>query len=533
MPTRRPRFANYYGYSPLDASKNIIPRLVCDTSFSIVNGKELWTVHDDYFPEDEEEYDQDSETSPVRRPESPEDFVERDINETFDEISNMVSEMMRDVQSLADRRKSSSSRRHKLVETLDLTSPSKQKTSVTKNTSLDTWKQMDQAFMRTGLNTPMMSGRAGSHRLNTYRPNPDTWRDLSMCDALCFPPHMRGKKKVRTLEPGVGKKHVEVDCEIEDLADMIKLIEKYPLSPDIEYNVDMQAMHNIKNDLEDLQSMVGMESLKTNIVNQIVYFAQDLHKSQGQTNGDFLHTVIYGPPGTGKTEVAKTMGRIFSKLGILKKGTFRKVTRSDLIAGYLGQTAMRTRDVVRESLGGVLFIDEAYALGNAEKRDSFAKECIDTLCELLSDNKDNLMVIVAGYEEELRDCFFAYNQGLQSRFTWRFETGNYKPEELRDIFLKKISDIQWNFDNPEQLTVGWFDDKKDYFKYYGRDMETLLAKTKISHAKRVFGKNITCRRKLSLHDVDNGYKLYISNDEVRKRKEDKTINADVLYSMYS
>ena len=199
----------------------------------------------------------------------------------------------------------------------------------------------------------------------------------------------------------------------------------------------------------------------------------------------------------------------------------------------LGQTATRTRDVVRESLGGVLFIDEAYALGNAEKRDSFAKECIDTLCELLSDNKDNLMVIVAGYEEELRDCFFAYNQGLQSRFTWRFETGNYKPEELRDIFLKKINDIHWSFDNPEQLTVEWFDDKKDYFKYYGRDMETLLAKTKISHAKRVFGKSIDCRRKLSLHDVDNGYKLYVSNDEVKKRKEDKSINADVLYSMYS
>ena len=145
---------------------------------------------------------------------------------------------------------------------------------------------------------------------------------------------MRGKKKVRPLETGGEKKHVEVDCEIEDLADMIRLIDKYPLSPDIEYNVDMQAMHNIKNDLEDLQRMVGMESLKTNIVNQIVYFAQDLHKSQGQANGDFLHTVIHGPPGTGKTEVAKTMGRIFSKLGILKKGTFRKVTRSDLVAGF-------------------------------------------------------------------------------------------------------------------------------------------------------------------------------------------------------
>ena len=86
-----------------------------------------------------------------------------------------------------------------------------------------------------------------------------------------------------------------------------------------------------------------------------------------------MHTVIYGPPGTGKTEIAKIIGRIFSRLGILTKGTFRKVTRADLIAGYLGQTAIKTKDVIKECLGGVLFIDEAYALGNSEKRDSFCQ----------------------------------------------------------------------------------------------------------------------------------------------------------------
>ena len=116
----------------------------------------------------------------------------------------------------------------------------------------------------------------------------------------------------------------------------------------------------------------------------------------------------------------KIIGKIFSKLGILSKKYFKKVTRADLIAGYLGQTAIKTRDVINEAKGGVLFIDEAYALGNPEKRDSFAKECIDTLCEGLSDNKDNLMVIIAGYEKELKDCFFSYNQGLDSRFNWRF-----------------------------------------------------------------------------------------------------------------
>ena len=109
----------------------------------------------------------------------------------------------------------------------------------------------------------------------------------------------------------------------------------------------------------------------------------------------------------------------FHSLPKHEKKKFKKVTRSDLIAGYLGQTALKTQEVIKECLGGVLFIDEAYALGNEQKKDSFAKECIDTLCEGLSDHKENLMVIIAGYEKELQSCFFDYNQGLESRFSWR------------------------------------------------------------------------------------------------------------------
>mgnify|MGYP003349594333 CR=1 FL=1 len=116
-----------------------------------------------------------------------------------------------------------------------------------------------------------------------------------------------------------------------------------------------------------------------------------------------MHTVIYGPPGSGKTEVAKIIGRIFSNLGILNKKIFKKVSRNDLVAGYLGQTAIKTKDMIKASLGGVLFIDEAYSLGNSEKRDSFAKECVDTLCEALSEHKHNWMVIIAGYEKDLKE----------------------------------------------------------------------------------------------------------------------------------
>ena len=241
-----------------------------------------------------------------------------------------------------------------------------------------------------------------------------------------------------------------------------------------------------------------------------------------------MHTVIYGPPGTGKTETAKIIGKIFSKLGILSKNYFKKVTRADLIAGYLGQTALKTRDVIKDAVGGVLFIDEAYALGNPEKRDSFAKECIDTLCEGLSDNKDNLMVIIAGYEKELKDCFFAYNQGLDSRFNWRFNTDDYSYEELFLIFKKKVNDIGWKLD--EKVKKLWFEDKMDFFKFYGRDIETLLAKVKIAHGRRVFCLPIEKKMIINLKDMNKGYSMFLDNNEVKSRKD--TTSKDILNQMY-
>ena len=119
----------------------------------------------------------------------------------------------------------------------------------------------------------------------------------------------------------------------------------------------MKSIHNIKKPLGELNNMIGMNGLKDSIVDQIVFFVQNLHVNKNALNPDFMHTCIYGPPGTGKTEIAKIMGKIFSSLGVLNKNYFKKVTRADLIAGYLGQTAMKTRDVIKDALGGVLFID--------------------------------------------------------------------------------------------------------------------------------------------------------------------------------
>jgi SpoVK/Ycf46/Vps4 family AAA+-type ATPase len=325
---------------------------------------------------------------------------------------------------------------------------------------------------------------------------------------------------------------INIEAEVNNITDILKLVDTYQNDPAIKYNINMKALHDIKEPLEELNNMIGMKDLKNNIVDQILYFVQELHKGN-LSSGDFMHTVIYGPPGTGKTEIAKIMGKIYSKIGILKKGTFKKVTRSDLIAGYLGQTAIKTSDVIKEALGGVLFIDEAYALGNPEKKDSFAKECIDTLCEALSDNKENLMVIVAGYEKELKDSFFSFNQGLDSRFTWRFKTDDYTAEDLYNIFLKKVKDIGWEVDADSKITVDWFKKNKDYFKFYGRDIETVLAKTKIAHSKRVFCRPDSEKKKINLRDLDKGFEIYIKNDDVKNRKDELELKNQIYSSLYS
>ena len=323
--------------------------------------------------------------------------------------------------------------------------------------------------------------------------------------------------------------HVKIDQKIESLDDLIELLDKNPLLSNVSYNINMKSIHNIKDDLIKLNNMVGMRSLKNNIIDQIVYFVQGLHTFEDKNDGDFLHTVIYGPPGTGKTEIAKIMGSIYSKLGILNKNIFKKATRSDLIAGYLGQTAMKTRDLIESCIGGVLFIDEAYSLGNEEKRDSFAKEALDTLCEALSDHKKDLMVIIAGYEDELKTCFFSFNQGLESRFTWRFKTQDYSPEEMKMIFNKKVEENNWKLKN---IPVSWFEKNMDYFRYFGRDMETLFSKTKIAHSRRVFCLDDCEKKIITIEDMDKGFEKYLDNDEIKKRKEQKEFNKILKNTLY-
>ena len=214
--------------------------------------------------------------------------------------------------------------------------------------------------------------------------------------------------------PEEQKELVIIDKEITNIVDLIELGKLYDESK--RYNIDLKTVNRLVEPLTELNNMIGMDSVKQDMVDHILFRIQNLDS----TNTDMMHTVIQGPPGVGKTEVAKIIGKIYLAMGILKNNKFIKATRSQLIAGYLGQTAKATQKVIDSAIGGILFIDEVYSLGNAEKRDSFAKECIDTINENLTDKKTDFICIIAGYKDEIDSCFFSYNSGLERRFPVRF-----------------------------------------------------------------------------------------------------------------
>jgi Cdc6-like AAA superfamily ATPase len=186
--------------------------------------------------------------------------------------------------------------------------------------------------------------------------------------------------------------------------------------------------------LTELNSLVGLERVKNDVA-QLVNFlkVQQMRKSKGLAAQPIsLHLVFYGNPGTGKTTVARLLSQVYRSLGILNKGHLIETDRAGLVAGYIGQTALKVKEVVEKALGGVLFIDEAYTLSTGTDWD-YGREAIDTLIKLMEDNRDNLIVVVAGYTDKM-NAFLTSNPGLRSRFNKFFNYEDYTPEQLTKIF---------------------------------------------------------------------------------------------------
>ena len=186
--------------------------------------------------------------------------------------------------------------------------------------------------------------------------------------------------------------------------------------------------------MAELDSYIGLGAVKEevhNLINMVqVYKLRREHDLP--TTDMSLHMVFTGNPGTGKTMMARMMARIYRSLGILSKGQLVEVDRSGLVAGYVGQTALKTQKVIEKAMGGVLFVDEAYAL-NGKSENDFGQEAIDTLLKAMEDHRDDLVVIVAGYTD-LMDKFIHSNPGLESRFNRFLLFEDYSLDELMAIF---------------------------------------------------------------------------------------------------
>ena len=207
--------------------------------------------------------------------------------------------------------------------------------------------------------------------------------------------------------------------------------EAQQIKSQVEVKEDTRTMEEL---LDELDALVGLDSIKEDIRSLMNFITiTKLREARGlSVPAISYHLVFTGNPGTGKTTVARLVAGLYHRIGILPKGQLVEADRSQLVAGYTGQTALKTMDVINQAMGGVLFIDEAYALVN-DDQDSFGKEAIETILKSMEDHRDELIVIVAGYTE-LMHKFIESNPGFRSRFSKYFEFPDYTGEQLLEIF---------------------------------------------------------------------------------------------------
>lgn len=255
----------------------------------------------------------------------------------------------------------------------------------------------------------------------------------------------REEREVNTLERAVtyknngqiniilnGQKQVLVDADSE--AEYLEALQKN------------EAKHSILREIErEMNSLVGMDEMKRNIKEIYAWiFVNQKRQEQGLKVGkQALHMMFKGNPGTGKTTVARLVGKLFFEMNVLSKGHLIEAERGDLVGEYIGHTAQKTRDLIKKSLGGILFIDEAYSLARGGEKD-FGKEAIDTLVKHMEDKQHEFILILAGYSKEM-DHFLSLNPGLQSRFPINISFPDYTVDQLMDIAKRMMADREYIF----------------------------------------------------------------------------------------
>lgn len=263
--------------------------------------------------------------------------------------------------------------------------------------------------------------------------------------------------------------------------------------------------------LDELENLVGLSNVK-----KIVYEIQAFIKIQQKRKEKnliceplVLHMVFKGNPGTGKTTVARNIGSLFKELNILNSGHIVEVERSDLVGEYIGHTAIKTRDQIKKSLGGILFIDEAYSLARGGEKD-FGKEAIDVLVKSMEDYKNELILILAGYQNEM-NSFMQTNPGLQSRFPIHIDFPDYSLSELMEIGELMLSERQYSLTREGKIILQNILKTKSYNNpYFGnaRMVRNLIEKSIRSQAVRLIQKTNLTREDLmqiTLEDIKNAF----------------------------
>lgn len=349
----------------------------------------------------------------------------------------------------------------------------------------------------------------------------------------------------KELNFDLEKEYDELPFEVKDLDGLISLADLYDKDKPHMYGFNMKRLSMIRQSLVNLNDIIGMKNVKTNISNKIITYLQGL----GDLD-DMNHIVIQAPPGYGKTMLAFHLSEIFYKLGLIKSTGEKKekvyehpftgekidfpfivAKRKDLIGQYVGHTAPKVEKVVEQALGGVLFIDEAYSLGSSSK-ESYSDEAINTLNQLLSEKAGQFICIIAGYKHQLQQSFFT-NPGLQRRFRMVFEIEKYTDTELALIFNKMVNDKGWKLndkiktDNLEKLS-SFIKENRIMFKYCGGDMETFLQNVRDAHSLRVFGKHPKTKKIITMEDLKNGFKLFEQSND----RSSDIISQRILNSIY-
>jgi SpoVK/Ycf46/Vps4 family AAA+-type ATPase len=240
--------------------------------------------------------------------------------------------------------------------------------------------------------------------------------------------------------------------------------------------------------LAELDAMVGLAPVKEEVNNLIARLqVEERRREQGHTPAPMsLHMVFTGPPGVGKTQVARSLAAIYRGIGVLRKGHLVETDRTGLVAGYLGQTSEKTLEKCKEALDGILFIDEAYALSENQGGHDYGREAIDTLLKFMEDHRDRIIVIVAGYSNEMRR-FISSNPGLSSRFTKTIDFPSYGVEEMGEILRMMAARESFNLPaGIEAKLAPWIAEnaKRDDWGN-AREIRTLLEKAREAQAMRI------------------------------------------------